>query len=75
MRSIARFFCGKPGWFFPILGNVNEAGNQKNVLYSNGLWKKNQEKGLEFLASCGVITFQGQHGYQVQRDDWSRFLQ
>jgi hypothetical protein len=46
----------KPGWYYPILGNVNEAGN-RNILFltAMGFRKENQEKGLEFLVSCGVI--------------------
>jgi hypothetical protein len=69
-------YINKPGWYYPILGNVNEAGNQNiSFLTAMGFGKENEEKGLEFLASCGVITFKEPHGYQVQQDGWSGFLQ
>jgi hypothetical protein len=59
----------KPGWYYPILGNVNGAdGNRKKMfLTAMGFGKENQEKGLVCLASCcGLISFKEPYGYQVQ---------
>jgi hypothetical protein len=77
LHNFLAAYNDKLGWYYPILGNVNEAGNRNmSFLTAMGFATETQEKGLELLASCGVITFKEPHGgYQVQRDGSSLFLQ